>query len=118
MTSTDLNSPRVAAPTLALSRLRWIILGLLFFSTVINYVDRQALTVLLPTLRKELGLSYADHGLITIVFLLCGWPGRGSARLLAGLLDRGRAADCGVRAAGVLDRANRANGGEMKITPW
>ena len=33
-----------------LSRLRWLILGLLFFSTVINYVDRQALSVLLPKL--------------------------------------------------------------------
>ncbi len=53
-----------------LSRLRWLILGLLFLSTVINYVDRQALSVLLPTLRKELGLSSADYGTITTVFML------------------------------------------------
>lgn len=53
-----------------LSRLRWLILGLLFLSTVINYVDRQALSVLLPTLRTELGLSSADYGLITTAFLL------------------------------------------------
>jgi ACS family hexuronate transporter-like MFS transporter len=53
-----------------LSRLRWLILGLLFLSTVINYVDRQALSVLMPTLRTELGLSSADYGLITTVFLL------------------------------------------------
>ncbi|MEI7732470.1 MAG: MFS transporter [Verrucomicrobiota bacterium] len=38
-------------------------------STVINYVDRQALSVLLPTLRTELGLSSADYGTITTVFL-------------------------------------------------
>jgi ACS family hexuronate transporter-like MFS transporter len=46
-----------------------VILGLLFLSTVINYVDRQALSVLLPTLRTELGLSSADYGTITTVFL-------------------------------------------------
>lgn len=53
-----------------LQRLRWLILGLLFLSTVINYVDRQALSVLLPTLRSELGLSSADYGAITTVFML------------------------------------------------
>lgn len=55
---------------MTLSRLRWLILGLLFLSTVINYVDRQALSVLLPMLRTDLGLSSADYGLITTVFLL------------------------------------------------
>ncbi len=53
-----------------LGPLRWLILGLLFLSTVINYVDRQALSVLLPTLRGELGLSSADYGVITTVFML------------------------------------------------
>jgi ACS family hexuronate transporter-like MFS transporter len=53
-----------------LSALRWLILGLLFLSTVINYVDRQALSVLRPTLRKELGLTSADYGTITTVFML------------------------------------------------
>jgi len=53
-----------------LSTLRWLILGLLFLSTVVNYVDRQALSVLLPTLRTELGLTSADYGTITTVFML------------------------------------------------
>ncbi len=55
---------------ISLPRLRWLILGLLFLSTVINYLDRQALSVLLPTLRTELGLSSADYGVITTAFLL------------------------------------------------
>lgn len=55
---------------MTLARLRWLILGLLFFSTVINYIDRQALSVLLPILRTELGLSSSDYGLITTAFLL------------------------------------------------
>lgn len=53
-----------------LERLRWVILGLLFLSTVINYVDRQALSVLLPTLRVDLHLTSADYGMITTVFML------------------------------------------------
>ena len=53
-----------------LERLRWLILGLLFFSTVVNYLDRQALSVLLPTLRVDLGLTSADYGIITMVFML------------------------------------------------
>jgi MFS transporter, ACS family, hexuronate transporter len=53
-----------------LSTLRWLILTLLFLSTVINYVDRQALSVLLPTLRAELGLTSADYGTITMIFML------------------------------------------------
>ncbi|MBC8126059.1 MAG: MFS transporter [Gloeobacteraceae cyanobacterium ES-bin-144] len=53
-----------------LERLRWLILGLLFLSTVLNYVDRQALSLLLPTLRTELHLTSADYGVITTVFML------------------------------------------------
>ena len=55
---------------MSVSRLRWLILGLLFLSTVINYIDRQALSVLLPTLRTDLSLSSAAYGTITTVFLL------------------------------------------------
>ena len=53
-----------------LERLRWTILGLLFFSTVINYLDRQAMSVLLPTLRAQLGFTSADYGKVTTVFFL------------------------------------------------
>lgn len=53
-----------------LERLRWLLLLLLFLSTVINYIDRQALSVLIPTLRTDLGLSATDYGLVTTVFLL------------------------------------------------
>lgn len=55
---------------MSINRLRWLILTFLFFSTVINYIDRQALSVLLPILREELALSSAAYGTITTVFLL------------------------------------------------
>jgi MFS transporter, ACS family, hexuronate transporter len=49
--------------------LRWTILGLLCLSTVINYVDRQALAVVLPSLRQDLGLSSIEYGTVTTLFL-------------------------------------------------
>lgn len=52
------------------SRLRWTILALLCLSTVINYIDRQALSVLLPSLRKDLGITSAQYGSVTTLFLI------------------------------------------------
>lgn len=60
----------MTASRLSLARLRWLILALLFLSTVINYIDRQALSVLVPTLREQLQLSSRDYGNITTAFLL------------------------------------------------
>ncbi|MBL8227860.1 MAG: MFS transporter [Bryobacterales bacterium] len=42
---------------------------MLCLSTVINYVDRQALAVVLPELRKDLGITSAQYGAITTWFL-------------------------------------------------
>ena len=38
-----------------LSRYRWVIVSLLFAACTINYVDRQMIGVLKPTLSKEMG---------------------------------------------------------------
>jgi MFS transporter, ACS family, hexuronate transporter len=51
-------------------RLRWWIAGLVFLSTVINYVDRQTLSVLAPQLTKELGISNIEYGWISQAFLI------------------------------------------------
>ncbi|UVO52427.1 MFS transporter [Sphingomonas sp. SUN019] len=45
---------------------RWVICALLFFATTINYIDRQIIGILKPTLQGELGWSETDYG--TIVF--------------------------------------------------
>lgn len=50
--------------------LRWWIAGLVFLSTVINYVDRQTLSVLAPRLTKELHLSNTEYGWISQAFLI------------------------------------------------
>ena len=49
-------------------RYRWWIGGLLFLSTVINYLDRQTLNVLGPTLKVEFHWSNQDFALIIIAF--------------------------------------------------
>src|ERR1700741_2473341 len=41
---------------------RWTICGLLFAATTINYVDRQVLGILAPTLQGELGWSESQYG--------------------------------------------------------
>jgi ACS family hexuronate transporter-like MFS transporter len=49
-------------------RLRWYIGGLLFLSTVINYIDRQTLNVLGPILKEQFTWTNADFALIVIAF--------------------------------------------------
>jgi ACS family hexuronate transporter-like MFS transporter len=49
-------------------RWRWVIGGLLFASTVINYVDRQTLSVLGPLLKTQFQWSNQDFALIVIAF--------------------------------------------------
>ncbi|MCI0391628.1 MAG: MFS transporter [Acidobacteria bacterium] len=53
-----------------LKNLRWLIAALVFLSTVINYVDRQTLSVLAPLLTKDLGLSNIEYGWISQAFLI------------------------------------------------
>ena len=48
--------------------LRWWIGGLLFASTVINYIDRQTLSVLAPHLKTEFSWNNSDWALIVISF--------------------------------------------------
>lgn len=52
------------------STYRWTICGLLFVATTINYVDRQVLGVLAPTLQRALNWSEADYGDIVSWFSL------------------------------------------------
>jgi len=49
-------------------RLRWWIGGLLFASTVINYIDRQTLSVLAPFLKSDYHWTNSDFALLIISF--------------------------------------------------
>lgn len=50
------------------TKIRWVVCALLFFATIINYVDRQILSLLKETLDKELGWSNAEYGLANSYF--------------------------------------------------
>lgn len=49
---------------------RWRIAALLFFATVINYIDRQTLSVLAPEITAELGLTNIEYSNIVQAFLI------------------------------------------------
>jgi MFS transporter, ACS family, hexuronate transporter len=51
-------------------KMRWVLLGLLFISTIINYLDRQALSILATTIQADLGMSDLAYARVVQVFLL------------------------------------------------
>lgn len=50
-------------------QVRWWVLALIFCVTVINFVDRQSLSIVAPILRESLKLSNTDYGVIVSAFL-------------------------------------------------
>lgn len=50
--------------------LRWWIVGLLFLAAVLNYVDKNTLALLAPTIQKDLGLTDRDYATIQNAFQL------------------------------------------------
>jgi ACS family hexuronate transporter-like MFS transporter len=67
-----------------IGRYRWVICGLLFFATTINYVDRQVLGLLAKDLQAVFGWSEIDYGNIVASF---------NAAYALGLLLAGRLMD-------------------------
>lgn len=55
---------------MGIAKKRWVILVLLVLANVINYIDRQALSILAPVLNAELGLSNVDYSMIVNAFLV------------------------------------------------
>ncbi|OXA78436.1 MFS transporter, ACS family, hexuronate transporter [Flavobacterium aquidurense] len=51
-----------------IGKYRWTICGLLFFATTVNYLDRQVLSLLAPSLSKEFNWNNTDYANITAVF--------------------------------------------------
>jgi ACS family hexuronate transporter-like MFS transporter len=52
------------------SQFRWWVASLLFAATVINYVDRQVLSLLAPLLRDEFKISNTEYSRIVFAFLV------------------------------------------------
>jgi len=53
-----------------MQRLRWIIITLVAFATIINYIDRTAMSVMWPEIAKDLGMDNHDYANIMSVFLI------------------------------------------------
>jgi MFS transporter, ACS family, hexuronate transporter len=62
--ATQMDSPRPRV----IHSLRWWIGGILFASTVINYIDRQTLSILAPFLKQEHHWTNTDYANIVIAF--------------------------------------------------
>lgn len=50
---------------------RWIVCGLLFLATTINYIDRQVIGLLKPTLEVEFNWTESDYANIVMAFAAC-----------------------------------------------
>jgi ACS family hexuronate transporter-like MFS transporter len=57
-----------AAAVSKIKHLRWYICGLLFFATVVNYIDRQVLGTIAPELQREIGWTESEYSRIVIWF--------------------------------------------------
>ena len=78
---------------------RWVVCALLFFATTINYVDRQVIGILKPTLQAEIGWNEIDYGNIVFSFQLA---------YAIGLLIIGR----------LMDRLGTRGGFSFAIVVW
>ena len=84
--TTVIVSSRVVTETVGerVGRYRWVICGLLFFATTVNYVDRQVLGILSKDLKLAIGWTEVDYGNIVAAF---------NAAYAFGLLLAGRLMD-------------------------
>ena len=78
---------------------RWVVVALLFFATTINYLDRQVIGLLKPTLEKELNWSETDYSFIVMCF---------TASYALGLLAFGK----------VIDKIGSKMGYAISIVIW
>jgi ACS family hexuronate transporter-like MFS transporter len=52
------------------TRFAWLVVFLLFVASVLNYLDRTVLGVVMPQIRRDLSMSNADYGLAVNSFLV------------------------------------------------
>lgn len=65
---TDVSAQAIEQAANRAGSYRWVICGLLFAATAINYIDRQMIGVLKPVLQVELGWSEIDYANIVFWF--------------------------------------------------
>jgi ACS family hexuronate transporter-like MFS transporter len=81
MPSTNATPARTTAAARAAGHYRWIVIGLLFVITTVNYMDRNLLGVLKPTIQGDLHFSETEYGEIVFAFSMAyaaGYAGMGA----------------------------------------
>ncbi|HYP49799.1 MAG TPA: MFS transporter, partial [Pyrinomonadaceae bacterium] len=82
-----------------IGRRRWLICALLFFAATINYIDRQVIGILKPTLQAEIGWTEIEYSWIVFSF---------QAAYALGLLFVGN----------FIDKVGTRVGASLSITVW
>lgn len=67
-TASGVESELDSQPGGRLGRVRWTICAMLFVATTINYMDRQVIAILAPTLQHSIGMTEADYGHVVAAF--------------------------------------------------
>jgi MFS transporter, ACS family, hexuronate transporter len=71
-TALDIQTENGASPGVPLSsklgRVRWTVCAMLFVATSINYMDRQVIAILKPTLEHSIGMTEVSYGYIVDAF--------------------------------------------------
>jgi len=57
-------------PGHSLGRVRWTICAMLFVATSINYMDRQVIAILKPTLMQSIGMTESGYGHVMAAFMV------------------------------------------------
>ena len=55
-------------PDRRVGRFRWVILALVFLAITINYIDRQAMSLIYPHIRDQYNITDSRYGHITAAF--------------------------------------------------
>ena len=63
-------SPKSVKPLRAIPHLRWVIAVLLLLVSVLNYLDRQTLSILARTIQTDLGINDAGYAQVVLAFQL------------------------------------------------
>jgi MFS transporter, ACS family, hexuronate transporter len=85
MTDTRVVQGNLRSVRRVISHLRWWIVAVLFVSTIINYLDRQTLSLLAPFLKVQYHWSNTDYAYIVIAFRVAYTIGQ---TVLGRLMDR------------------------------
>jgi ACS family hexuronate transporter-like MFS transporter len=94
-----MNGVTVAASATRIGRYRWWICALLFCASAINYIDRQVVGILKPTLQQQFAWSEVDYGYIVMAFQVA---------YAIGLVSAGR----------LIDRIGTRRGFALAVLIW